>query len=236
MNCPGCNVAYAFSDHLSGRFTRCRECNVPLTVRGTLTRDLGEDMDVEEVVQKDSLGKPRRRKKRSLPERTSTGMGQKLAIGLGVLCLLFFIGLVTLLVLFLPKAEKGPRLAGKWRGNIDVSHILAEVGRGKRMDPAVKSFAQGVMRKALEAKFSPVIEFKKNGQVFCSGNTKALAVPELAEGTWEVISREADVLTVRMKLADDSFEARLAFRDKDTFLYARASPKSQTIEFARVTD
>jgi hypothetical protein len=54
-------------------------------------------------------------------------------------------------------------------------------------------------------------------------------------GSFQAVAREGDVLTVRLAPGGTAFEARLSFRDRDTFVWTRPDRKDPVV-FTRVKD
>jgi hypothetical protein len=163
-----------------------------------------------------------------------------LAVGAGVLLVLLVGGGLALLFLLPPRADPGPQLIGRWKGAPDVREDARKVLKDATQDklpPAAGDIAGGLLQMISREVAAVTIDFKKSGTAFFSGNTVHIGVPADSDGPWEIVQRDGDVLIVRMGPAGSSIEARLAFRDKDTFVLTRPNVKDQSpVVFARVTD
>jgi hypothetical protein len=227
MTCPGCGTAYAFSEQLIGRSARCRQCNQSLTVAAV---PAGEP----EL--------PRRpRKKGRRRERDAANLGWKLAIGAGVLLTLLVIGGLTALFMFSKGGgDRGPRLVGKWKGSRDIRQDVRAGVREVTQDKApaaAQDIAGGLLQRVFDEAAGVTIDFKKSGRAFFSGNTAAIGLPPDSEGPYEILQRDEDMLLVRLGPDGAAFEARLSFRDRDTFVLTRPDRKDQApIVFSRVKD
>jgi hypothetical protein len=227
MTCPGCGTAYAFSEQLIGRSTRCRQCNESLTIAATLPAAAPEPP-------------PRPKKKGRRRERDAADLGWKLAIGAGVLvALLAAVGL-TLLFVFARGGERGPKLVGKWKGARDSREDIRQGVKDAtqdRLSPTGQDIAVGLLQRAFNEATAVTIDFKKSGRAFFSGNTAAIDLPADSEGPYEILQRDEDFLVVRLGPQGGAFEARLSFRDRDTFVLTRTDGKDQApIVFSRVVD
>ncbi len=224
VTCPGCETAYAFSEQLAGRTALCPRCSHPLTV--------GHSPPEEEAP---NVEKPRRPRKKKRPA-DPTALGWKLALGVGLVLVLLAGGALAAVFLLGKGTDKGPRLVGKWQGSVESRPEDADVPRQRR-EANAGDIALGLLQR-LADDFQPAeIDFRKDGKASFSGSTAIIDVPAGSEGPWEVVRREGDVLTVRMGAGGAAFEARLAFRDRDTFVLTRPDRKGQSpVVFTRVKD
>jgi hypothetical protein len=227
MTCPDCGTAYAFSEQLAGRTARCQRCDHPLTVGSPPPAD-EPDVDFE----------PRRRRKKKARRRDQdpAALAWKLAIGAGVLLVLVVGGAIALAFVLVGGTDKGPRLVGKWRGAAEDRPAVGEAVKDK-VHPVAQGLLEALAQRAADELLEVRVEFKKGGTAFFSGNTASIGVPPDSDGPWEVVARDGDVLTVRLAPSGATFEARLAFRDPDTFTLTRLDQKDkQPLVFTRVKD
>jgi hypothetical protein len=183
--------------------------------------------------------RPVKKKRRRQELDPKAALAWKLAIGAGVVLLLVVAGILTVLFL-LPvgeaESDKGITLIGKWKGTADIGPGIGEVAKNK-LPPVIEGIAQAALQKLANESMAVNINFKKNGKVFFSGNTQRIGVPADSDGAWDILQQDDDILTVRMGPAGGSFEARLAFRDKHTFVLTRPDRKDQApVVFTRLVD
>jgi hypothetical protein len=223
--CPGCETPYAFSEQLVGRTARCPRCSHSLTV--------SDPLPLEETPE--DAERPRRVRKKKRPADPAA-LGWKLAVGMGLVLLLLVGGALAAVFHFGRGSDKGPRLVGKWQGSVESRRKDPEVPQEKR-EPNAGDIALGLLQRLGEEAQTAEVEFRKSGKASFSGNTAIIDVPAGSDGSWEVLRREGDVLTVRMAAGGAAFEARLSFRDRDTFVWTRADCQDQRpVVFTRVKE
>jgi hypothetical protein len=244
MTCSGCGTDYSFSEQLIGRTARCRKCDHPLTVGSPpASPDPDQDADTfspepDDLAGRDS-GRPGRSKKKAGRRRGSdpaAAFGWKLAAGVGVLLVLLLGGGVALVVALVGGGDDGPNLVGKWKGATEVRQAVREATKDK-MHPVAGKFAEALAQHAADELLAVTLDFKKSGTVFFSGNTSTIGVSSESDSPWDILYSEGDVVAVRMGPRGEEFDARLAFRDKDTFILTRPDQKDQPpVVFKRVKD
>jgi hypothetical protein len=176
----------------------------------------------------------RRKKKRSKP---AAGLPLRLWIVLGSVAafLLLVGGSVVLGVLLLAGHRSPPNLVGTWKGSVQVRDDVSKAVQGQNAPPAVGNILGGFAQLAADEMLAVTIDFKKGGTAFYTGNTDGLGLASAGDGPWEILEADRDVLVVRMGLANAPFEARLAFRDRDSFSFTRLDkPDQAPIMFTRV--
>ena len=243
MTCDGCGTDYSFSEQLIGRTARCRKCDHPLTVGSPLaSADPDEDADTsypdpDDLVARDSgrLGRSKKKTGRRRGSDPAAAFGWKLAVGVGVLLVLLLGGGVALVVA-LAGGDDGPNLVGKWKGATDVREAVREAAKDK-MHPVAGKFAEAMAQHAADELLVVTLDFRKSGTVFFSGNTSTIGVSSESDSPWEVLYRDGDAVAVRMGPRGEEFDARLAFRDKDTFILTRLDQKDQPpVVFKRIRE
>jgi hypothetical protein len=232
MYCPGCKFGYSFSEQLIGRTARCKKCQHVFTVGRPVVPENVEADDGEKCDDGENSGDRRKRKKKELRKREPAGgVGWKVAVGV-VLFQAFVGGVVTLVVVLDVGADPGPDLIGEWTGAPEVRQALNEAFKG---GPAIaKDFAGAILQKAADEFLAVTIQFSDDGRVFVSGNTLCIGVPGARNGSWEILERDGNVLTVRLDFGRESFDVRLAFRSRrNSFTFTRLDGDDQGVEFGR---
>jgi hypothetical protein len=252
VQCPGCQTKYAFSEHLLGRNTRCKKCDHPLTISnaaepvasgaaairaGTpptkkpLATSTGNDAEGDRREKR--LKKKRRREERGANTARTWLIGSGL-----VLLFLVFAGVTGVLAFWLSgySVDKGPKLAGKWKGAPEIGGALHEATQGQ-MHPVGEEFAGAILQHVADDLLAVIIDFKEGGTVFFSGKTDTIGMPANSDGTWSVRQREGDIMFVSLKVSGAELEARLAFRDKNTFVLTFPDKKELApVVFSRVKE
>jgi hypothetical protein len=154
-----------------------------------------------------------------------------IAGGIGVVLIGLTVGLTLLLS---SGGPKGVHLIGKWKGAPQARETIKD--RTKDTAALVNVATFGMSQEPADDSLATKMVFKKNGTVLFSGKTENLGVPADADGTWEVVQEGKDVTMVRLTVGGASFEARLAFGDKDSFTFTRTDRKETPLLFTRDRD
>jgi hypothetical protein len=214
MSCPGCGTRYFFGQHLAGRMASCRGCKHLLTV--------GDGAVDEDSLEEAALTKHRGR-------GGSMGLAWKLPVGFALF--LLFIGGGATFALQFAGSLGGPKVVGTWTGSPEVRPVV-RMPRGK-MPPVAEGIAEVVIQKAADEFLAVNIEFKRNGTVVIFGNTEILGVVKAADGTWEILERDGNTLTVLISLPDTDFQAQLEFERRSSFTFSRLDIRKKAIVFKR---
>jgi hypothetical protein len=138
-------------------------------------------------------------------------------------------------------------LVGKWKGSPptqeDAGQFVDQATAGSDVpalaqNPLIKGIAKTALSSLGAAQLAVTVEFKPTGTAFYSGNTAAIGVEPEADGSWQVLEDQGDILKVKMGSAEHPFEARLTLRDDDTFVLRRMDAAGKDIPpivFKRVT-
>jgi predicted Zn finger-like uncharacterized protein len=245
--CPSCGASYTLDDPLLGKKARCKHCRQYFIVSGLVTPD---ECDVEMIVEEegvqaepptglspgpDAAAAPLPRKKKRRKVRDDSSLRLRLALA-GVVGLLIVGGVVALGWL-LWGVQRTPNLVGKWKGAVEVRGDVKEALTDANLPPVAGRFVEALTQKAADELLAITIQFNKGGQAFYSGNTKSIGIARESDGPYEVVQTDGDVLVVRMGPSSASFEARLLFRDRDSFTLTRLDKKdAPTVTFTRVKD
>jgi hypothetical protein len=248
--CPSCGTSYTLEDKFLGKKARCKQCQQYFVVSGhvspTPARAEAPEADRQAVTTQAPAPPPaaaeaptpgrRKKKRRKALSDPSLRLKIGLAIGVGVLLLGALVTVPFLLYKGLG-GHKPPDLVGKWKGVPAVREEVENALKGSRAPAIAEKFLGALSQKAADELLAVTVQFNKSGAAFYSGNTACIGVTGESDGTWEVLSAERDVLVVRMGPAKAPFEARLAFRDRDSFSLTRLDKKdAPSITFTRVTD
>jgi predicted Zn finger-like uncharacterized protein len=234
--CPACGSRYAVGDHFAGKKARCKKCQALFMMPAAEAAP--EEIEFEPLPDDDSAADAaddrlarRRRKKRRRQE--AAARARTMWVGVAVAAVVLLAGAAT--VWLIAGGQRDPNLVGNWQGAPQVQEAVATIAKNQPIHPLAKAFGQAVIQKAAERMLTVNVEFKKGGTAFFSGNTEAIGVSSGSDGPWEVIKSEGEVVIVRMGPVDKQFEARLAFRDRDTFNFTRLDQKDEpAIVFSRV--
>jgi predicted Zn finger-like uncharacterized protein len=206
--CPSCGASYSVADDLGGKSIRCKRCEQRFEVVIAVSR-APVDVSAPHV-------------KKGRHEDALASVNLKLGLlGVG---LLVVVGGCIALLLYATRGG-GPSLVGTWKGAPEVRQAVGEFAKGKNVNPLAEGFAKALIQKAADELMSTTITFKNSGTAFFSGNTEALGLPAESDSPWEILRSEGDFVTVKMGRADKSFEARLAFKDANSFTLTRLDKK-----------
>jgi hypothetical protein len=61
------------------------------------------------------------------------------------------------------------------------------------------------------------VDFRESGNVFFRGNTAALGLPADCDGTWKVLSADADTAQIEIVVDGKPLPAKILFHDADEF-------------------
>jgi predicted Zn finger-like uncharacterized protein len=232
MTCPACGAAYTLGDDLAGKKGRCKKCGETFRVRipegGQAPGPGGAVANSAAPPESPGVGpeEPRRRKKK---RRVAEGGSNRLVVGLVLgSCALAFVIIgvaVTLILLLRGGSDPKSTLVGKWKGAVQVQEAVEGATKGSNLPPIASGILGALAQKATDAIAAVEVDFKKSGNAFFTGNTACLGFESAADGPWEVVRRDEDIVIVRMGPADQTFEARLAFKDRDTFILTRPDKK-----------
>jgi predicted Zn finger-like uncharacterized protein len=232
VKCPKCSTAYTLPDDNAGKKARCKKCGEKF--RMPAAGDMAEALPVSDVQDTD---RPRRKKR--LKGNEATPLHRKPAVwaaGGALAFILLAIGLALLL-----RGARGPVLVGKWRGAPEVREAVkaatSQVAKGQQVNPLVQGFVQAMVQKGAEQLLAVEVDFKQSGTAYYSGNTAIIDMPQASDSPWQIVKVDGDIMIVRLGRPDKSFEARLAFRDRDTFSFTRLdAPGADPISFTRFGD
>jgi predicted Zn finger-like uncharacterized protein len=250
MTCPGCHTSRTLDEGLRGKLVRCKNCGetflvddaAPDTTKGDSERKRESRVQAELLPSttpgpddEGSAETRRRKKRRRSTEHESLRRRILLAAGGGLVLLAVLVGLTVWLVW---GGHKGPNLVGKWKGAVQVQEAVSQLTKDKNIHPVAEKFLGALGQKAADELLSVTIVFKKNGTVFFSGKTDILNIPAESDGTWELVQGDEDAVIVRLEPGGGTpVEARLAFRDRNTFTFSRTDKKGETpLVFNRVRD
>jgi hypothetical protein len=108
-------------------------------------------------------------------------------------------------------------LAGKWEGAPSVSDVVdsavGAVAQGRDVNPLAQGLARFVGNKFAQATLSVELELRNTGTVFVRGNTAAMDLPPDSDGTWKILSANADTAQVEFEVNGKKVEGKIAFRD-----------------------
>jgi predicted Zn finger-like uncharacterized protein len=216
--CPNCSQSYTVDDKLAGKKARCKKC-------GQSFRMSDDVADAPLLEESDDV-----------PALASAGY-RPLLIGSAIFGFL----ILAIGAMFWIRGSPTPNLVGKWRGSPEVRQAVKEVtktlAKGQPVNPLASGFAQAFVQKAADELLAVVVDFKKGGTAFYSGNTEIIGMPAASDGPWEIVRADDDILIIRMGPKDKSFEARLAFRDRNNFSFTRTDkPDENPISFTRTND
>jgi hypothetical protein len=247
--CPGCGVSYALDDKMQGKKGRCAKCGQSFII-GSAPPPPPEEPAFEEVKDDATVptqpavvappagsDQPVKRKKKKKGQGKPTGLSLRTMIGLtvGAGVLLIVGGTVALVMLL--SGPSVPRLAGKWKGAPQVRQAVKEFGEKQKVHSVVSGFAESLVQKAADELLAVKLDFQPTGTVFFSGNTGSIGMPPESYGPWEILQTQGSILTVRMGPAGKEVEAKLAFRDRNTFILTRSDKEDQDpITFSRSRD
>jgi hypothetical protein len=177
------------------------------------------------------------RRKKRFKGREATPLHRKPAIWAAGGALAFIL-LALGLILWIRGGPHPPDLVGKWKGAPEVreavKQVTAQATKGQPVNPLALGFAQAIIQKGAEQLLAVEIDFRKGGTAFYSGNTGIVGMPQASDGPWQIVKADNDILIVRMGPPGKSFEARLAFRDGDTFTFTRVDqPDMDPVTFTR---
>jgi hypothetical protein len=132
---------------------------------------------------------------------------------------------------------KVPNLVGTRKGSVQVHEDVGKELQGKDVPPVAKQFLEALAQKAADKLLGVTIQFKPDGTAIYSGHTPSIGLPGEADGPWEILEEDGDMLVVRMGPANAPFKARLEFRDRDSFTLVRLD-KAEVVpmRFSRVKD
>jgi predicted Zn finger-like uncharacterized protein len=249
--CTHCGASYALDEQFLGKKGRCKKCNQSFVV--TLAPP-ADDPGFEEVVEDElqpatealeptpekaaPLPRFKKKKKREEPEGMSFGL--KLALGVGVGGLLVVGGGIALMV-YLFSGSSTPKLVGKWKGAPQVRKAIDNLTGEAKAPPVAQDFLKNIAQKAADELLAVTLEFKEGGKdggtVFFSGNTDCIGVPGESFGPWSITQIDDFIVTVKMGPEGKSFTAKLAFKDRDNFIFTRLDKENaDPIAFSRVRD
>jgi hypothetical protein len=108
-------------------------------------------------------------------------------------------------------------LAGKWEGVPSVTDVVdsavGAVAQGRDVNPFAQGLARFVGDKFAQATLSVELELRKTGTAFVRGNTLAMDLPPDSDGTWKILSANADTAQVEFEVNGKKVEGKIAFRD-----------------------
>jgi hypothetical protein len=243
IKCPKCSTAYTLGDEMAGKKALCKKCGEKFrmpqlaspSAKGVGGEGAAQDDEAPEVLPASGVhdaDRPRRKKRR---EATPFHRRPAVLVAAGASA---FILLVLVLMLWIRGGPHGPNLVGKWRGAPEVREAVkdatTQMAKGQSVNPLALGFAQAIIQKGAEQLLAVEIDFRVGGTAFYSGNTGIVGMPQASDGPWQIVKSDNDILTVRMGPAGKSFEARLAFRDRDTFTLTRPDqPELNPVTFTR---
>jgi hypothetical protein len=248
VKCPKCSTAYTLSDESAGKKALCKKCAEKFRMpplpspsgkrvggEGAARDDLPEALPVS-----DAEDIPQSKGKWRVKDRKVTPLYRKPAVWAAGGALAFIL-LAIGLALWIRGGARPPILVGKWRGAPEVRQAVKEatnqITKGQPVNPLALGFAQAVIQKGAEQLLAVEVDFKQSGTAYYSGNTAIIGMPEASDGPWQIVKVDGDIMIVRLGPAGKSVEARLAFRDRDTFTFTRLDkPGADPISFTRATD
>jgi hypothetical protein len=131
--------------------------------------------------------------------------------------------------------HRDPDLVGTWVGAPQTQKAVQQVTKGQA--PAlVEGFVNAAVQGLANSFLGVRIRFKGDGTAYYSGNTGMLGLPPESDGPWYVISRQQDVLRVRLGTTDHAIEAKVVFRDRNKFTLTRDDAPDTPLAFSRATD
>jgi hypothetical protein len=230
VKCPKCATAYTLSDENAGKKALCKKCGEKF--RMPAANDVPQALPAS-----DSQGPDGPRRKKRLKGQEAAPLHRRPAVWIAGAAATLVI-LTVALALWIRGGARGPLLVGKWRGAPEVREAVKDatnqMAKGKPVNPLALGFAQAIIQKGAEQLLAVEIEFKPGGTAFYSGNTGVIGMPAASDGPWQIVKTEGDIMTVRMGPPGKTFEARLAFRDRDTFTLTRLDqPGVDPITFTR---
>jgi hypothetical protein len=239
-------------DQFLGKKARCKQCRAYFVVSGHASPTRGDEVEARDDERarisaqapvaapppEETSTRPLRKKKRRKPlGDPSLRLRIGLAVGVGVVVIGILIAVPLLLYRSHGGSHKTPDLVGKWKGAPPVREEVADALKGSNAPPLAGKLLGALGQRAADHLLAVNVQFNKSGAAFFSGNTSSIGVSGESDGTWEIVQAENDVLTVRMGPAKAPFEARLVFRDRDSFSFTRLDRKDDTsILFTRVVD
>jgi hypothetical protein len=240
-SCPGCGASCTLEPADLGRKTRCRECGQRFVVRDLRKPGAGDPAAVATPAPtaggEQAVAVPLRRKKKRPKPAAAMSLRLWIVMGSVAAVLLLVGGSVALGMLILAWHRSPPSVVGRWKGSVQVRDDVSKVVNDQKAPPVVGNIIGGFAQLATDDLLAVTIDFKQNGMAFYSGNTAGLGITGEGDGTWEIVEAGRDVLVVRMGRPSAPFEARLAFRDRDTFSFSRLDqPDGPTVLFSRVRD
>ena len=120
--------------------------------------------------------------------------------------------------------------------NPTVIDLLVLYTTQAKIDEGGDAAIQAKIQEQVDDSLATKMVFKKNGTVSFSWKTENLGVPPDMDGTWEVLQEGHDATIVRLTVGGASFEARLAFGDKDSFTFTCTDRKQTPLQFTRNRD
>jgi predicted Zn finger-like uncharacterized protein len=236
ITCPSCSTAYTLDDENAGKKALCKKCGEKFRVPAAGDMPEALPVSTSESSGPSASGELRRKRQR-FKDRTTPGIGRRQIIWIASGALAFIV-LALALVFWIRGGPRGPDLVGKWKGAPEVREAVkqatAQATKGQPVNPLALGFAQALIQKGAEQLLAVEIDFRQGGTAFYSGNTGIVGMPEASDGPWQIVKADNDVLIVRMGTPGKSFEARLAFRDRDTFTLTRPDqPNLDPVTFTR---
>jgi hypothetical protein len=249
VKCSNCSTAYTLSDENAGKKALCKKCGekfrIPEIPSPSGKRVGGEgrapaDAAPEALPVSDAQDISRSRGKKRFKGQEVTPFHRKPAT-LAAAGALAFILLAIGISLWIRGGARGPVLVGKWRGAPEVREAVKDatnqMAKGRPVNPLALGFAQAIIQKGAEQLLAVEVDFKQSGTAYYSGNTAIIGMPQASDSPWQIVKTDGDITIVRLGPAGKSFEARLAFRDRDTFTFTRLDqPGVEAISFTRVGD
>ena len=228
--CPGCGASCTLESHLVGQKMRCAKCGQRFLVREPQAPGASDPAGgAAEAIPL------RRKKKRRKPAPVSLRLW--IILGSAAAFLLLVGGAVAVGLVLLVAHRSPPSLVGSWKGSVQVREDISKAAQSQNAPPVVGNILGGFAQLATDEMLAVRVDFKQNGMAFFSGNTGGLGIPGEGDGTWEIVEAGRDVLVVRMGRPSAPFEARLAFRDRDTFSFTRLDkPDEPSVLFTRLRD
>jgi hypothetical protein len=255
--CPSCGASYTLADDLLGKKARCKECRAYFVIAGHVVPAEGrgevevleDDAAVqagpsappsppapEDPVVRAEVAVPDVRKKRRRKPAVDHALRRRIILAAtvaGVALVAFVLGLALLIAW----SRRGPDVVGRWKGAPAVRDQVEGGVKDARMHPVAEHFIGAIAQMAANEMLAVQVQFKKDGAVFYSGNTGCLGIANEADGRWEEVRRQGDVVFVRMGPRNAPYEARLVFEDRDTFSLTRTDSKdAPVVLFTRVKD